>query len=95
MLNEGWVTKQCSAACEKLPQLATANRYSNCMIVIKGNYFRRQKYKKSRYFHPFSAISSPAAGAIAAKRASECPPGESSAPLYLVLQRRYIIFARK
>jgi len=52
------------------------------MIVIKGNYFRRQKYKKSRYFHPFSAISSPAAGAIAAKRASEGP--RAKVPLHYI-----------
>ena len=48
MLSEGCVTKQCSAAIEKLPQLATANRYSSWMIVIKGNYFGGLKYKKYR-----------------------------------------------
>lgn len=49
MLNDGWVTKQCSAAKEKLPQLATASRYSSWMIVIVYLICTHENIK-NRYF---------------------------------------------
>ena len=54
MLKEGCVTKQCSAASEKLPQLATASRYSSWIIVITGVYLRKRRYKKNLYRTTFS-----------------------------------------
>ena len=54
MLSEGCVTKQCSAASEKLPQLATANRYSSWMIVIASDYLQERKYKEYLYLPSFS-----------------------------------------
>ena len=47
MLNDGWVTKQCSAAREKLPQLATASRYSSWMIVIVYLICTHENIKKT------------------------------------------------